>query len=91
MTMADMLTIQEVRLYKMLIPLKEPFVISLGPILNAESVLVKITTEEGLTGRTHQSTAPFAERPLCAGARGCATGQRSRMPNVRPTQSARQA
>src|SRR5690606_25066912 len=32
------------------IPLKEPFVISLGPIYNAENLVVIIRTKEGITG-----------------------------------------
>ena len=44
------LTIQQIELYKVFIPLKEPFVISLGPIHNAENVLVIIRTKEGFTG-----------------------------------------
>lgn len=44
------LTIQQVALYKLFIPLKEPFVISLGPIYNAENLLVVIHTKEGITG-----------------------------------------
>src|SRR5688572_2514570 len=48
--MTDVLNIQQVELYKLLIPLKEPFVISLGPVDNAESVLVLIRTSNGITG-----------------------------------------
>ncbi|MFC0773791.1 mandelate racemase/muconate lactonizing enzyme family protein [Terrimonas alba] len=44
------LKISQVALYKLFIPLKEPFVISLGPIPNAENVLVVIHTEQGITG-----------------------------------------
>jgi L-alanine-DL-glutamate epimerase-like enolase superfamily enzyme len=44
------LTIEQVELYKLFIPLKEPFVISLGPIYNAENLLVVIRTREGITG-----------------------------------------
>ena len=44
------LKITQVELYKLFIPLKEPFVISLGPITNAENVLVVIHTEQGITG-----------------------------------------
>jgi L-Ala-D/L-Glu epimerase len=42
--------IQQIELYKLLIPLKEPFVISLGPVNNAESVIVRIRTSNGITG-----------------------------------------
>jgi L-alanine-DL-glutamate epimerase-like enolase superfamily enzyme len=44
------ITIQQVELYKLLIPLKEPFVISLGPVNDAESVIVVIKTDAGITG-----------------------------------------
>jgi L-Ala-D/L-Glu epimerase len=44
------LTISQVELYKLFIPLKEPFIISLGPIPNATNVVVIIRTAEGLTG-----------------------------------------
>ncbi len=46
----DQITIQSVSLYKLFIPLKEPFIISLGPIPNAENVIVVIKTQEGITG-----------------------------------------
>lgn len=39
-----------VALYKLFIPLKEPFVISLGPIENAQNVVVIIRTREGISG-----------------------------------------
>lgn len=51
------LTIQQVELYKLFIPLKEPFVISLGPIYNAENLLVVIRTKEGITG--YGECSPF--------------------------------
>src|SRR5947207_9537966 len=44
------LIIQQVELYKLSIPLKEPFITSLGQDDNAENVLVKITTSQGITG-----------------------------------------
>jgi L-alanine-DL-glutamate epimerase-like enolase superfamily enzyme len=44
------LKIEQIELYKLFIPLKDPFVISLGPIYNAESVIVIIRTSEGITG-----------------------------------------
>lgn len=43
-------TITSVELYKLFIPLKEPFIISLGPIPNAENLVVVIRTSEGITG-----------------------------------------
>jgi L-alanine-DL-glutamate epimerase-like enolase superfamily enzyme len=42
--------IQSVSLYKMLIPLKEPFVISLGPINDVQNVVVVIRCDDGCTG-----------------------------------------
>jgi len=47
---ANSLTISQIELYKLFIPLKEPFVISLGPIFNAENLVVVIRTNEGLSG-----------------------------------------
>lgn len=47
---SQVLTIEQIELYKLFIPLKEPFVISLGPIYNAENLLVIIRTKEGITG-----------------------------------------
>lgn len=44
------MTITKINLYKLFIPLKEPFVISLGPLYNAESVVVTIETSAGITG-----------------------------------------
>jgi len=44
------LLIKSIGLYKLIIPLKEPFVISLGTQYNAESIIVVITTENNYTG-----------------------------------------
>lgn len=44
------LTISKIELHKISIPLIEPFIISLGPIYDAENVIVKIHTAEGITG-----------------------------------------
>lgn len=43
-------TIQAVELYKLFIPLKEPFVISLGPIHNVQNLVVIIRTADGCAG-----------------------------------------
>lgn len=43
-------TIQSVELYKLFIPLKEPFVISLGPIHTVQNVIVIIRTADGCAG-----------------------------------------
>lgn len=48
--MIHSLTISSIELFKLHIPLNEPFVISLGPIHSAENVIVVIQTAEGLTG-----------------------------------------
>jgi L-Ala-D/L-Glu epimerase len=52
------LTITQIELYRLFIPLKEPFVISLGPIFNAESVIVVIRTNSGIIG--FGECSPFA-------------------------------
>jgi L-alanine-DL-glutamate epimerase-like enolase superfamily enzyme len=44
------LVIKLIAIYKLQIPLKEPFVISLGPINHAQNIIVTIQTGEGLTG-----------------------------------------
>ncbi|MBA2500501.1 MAG: dipeptide epimerase [Chitinophagaceae bacterium] len=44
------LKIEQVDIYKMYIPLHEPFVISLGKIENAENIIVVIRTNNGITG-----------------------------------------
>ncbi|HEV2831913.1 MAG TPA: dipeptide epimerase, partial [Hanamia sp.] len=40
----------QIEIYKLSIPLKEPFVISLGSIYNAENIIVVIRTDKGLSG-----------------------------------------
>ncbi len=45
-----LITIQQTELYKLLIPLKEPFITSLGRDDYAASVIVVIKTNEGITG-----------------------------------------
>ena len=42
--------IQSVELYKLFVPLKEPFVISLGPIHNVQNIIVIIRTQDGCAG-----------------------------------------
>lgn len=42
--------IHSIEIYKLFIPLKEPFVISLGPIYNAENIIVIIRTADGCAG-----------------------------------------
>ena len=48
--MNQQLSIRQVELYKLSIPLIEPFVTSLGQDDAAENILVKIITKEGITG-----------------------------------------
>ncbi len=55
--MLDELRIRQIELYKLFIPLKEPFIISLGTISNAENVLVIMHTVEGITG--YGECSPF--------------------------------
>ena len=43
-------TIQTIELYKLYLPLKEPFVISLGPIHEVQNVVVIIRTADGCAG-----------------------------------------
>ena len=43
-------TIQSVEIYKLFIPLKEPFVISLGPINDVQNVVVILRTKDGCAG-----------------------------------------
>src|SRR5918993_2806754 len=42
--------ITSVELYKLFVPLKEPFVISLGTIHDVQNVVVIIRTDDGCTG-----------------------------------------
>lgn len=44
------LTISGIQLHKLSVPLKEPFIISLGPIYAADNLVVVIHTQEGITG-----------------------------------------
>lgn len=44
------LQITQIEIYKLSIPLKEPFVISLGPITNADNIIVVIRTDKGISG-----------------------------------------
>src|SRR6476659_9742340 len=43
-------TIQSIEIYKLFIPLKEPFVISLGPIHNVQNIIVILRTKDGCAG-----------------------------------------
>jgi len=46
----EQLTIDRIEVYQSPIKLKEPFVISLGPLEYAQNLMVKICTREGITG-----------------------------------------
>lgn len=48
--MSQTLTIRQTELYRLSIPLIEPFITSLGKDESAENVLVRITTNEGIVG-----------------------------------------
>jgi L-alanine-DL-glutamate epimerase-like enolase superfamily enzyme len=48
--MSSPLTIESVAIYKLSIPLKEPFITSLGTDLSAANILIRIMTKEGITG-----------------------------------------
>ncbi len=51
-------TITEIEIFKLSVPLKEPFVISLGPITDANNIVVRIHTDAGLTGTGECSPFP---------------------------------
>lgn len=42
--------IRSISLFRLQVPLREPFVISLGPIESVQNVVVRIDTQQGLTG-----------------------------------------
>ncbi len=44
------LTIDRIQIFKLSIPLTEPFITSLGADLSADNIVVKITTKEGISG-----------------------------------------
>lgn len=44
------MVIKLIAIYKLEIPLKEPFVISLGPITGAQNIIVTVQTDGGITG-----------------------------------------
>jgi len=50
-------TIQSISIYKLLVPLREPFVISLGPLLAVENIVVVLRTADGHTG--YGESSPF--------------------------------
>ncbi|ULT45221.1 hypothetical protein KRR40_19180 [Niabella defluvii] len=46
----DKALITKIELHKLSVPLKEPFIISLGPIYSADNVVVVVHTEAGIAG-----------------------------------------
>lgn len=46
----EILAIEKISIYKLSIPLKKPFIISLGPIYTADNIIVTLETKTGLTG-----------------------------------------
>ncbi len=50
-------TIQSIGIYKLLVPLKEPFIISLGPLNAVENIIVRLRTADGCTG--YGECSPF--------------------------------
>ncbi|MEH0154387.1 dipeptide epimerase [Limibacter armeniacum] len=47
---ANTIKITQIEIFKLIVPLKKPFVISLGTITNAENIVVKIHTNQGIVG-----------------------------------------
>ncbi|MEM6673772.1 MAG: dipeptide epimerase [Planctomycetota bacterium] len=50
--------IKEIHLHALTVPLKEPFVISFGPITHARNVVVRVLTDAGLIGTGEASPFP---------------------------------
>ena len=50
-------TLQAISIYKLLVPLREPFVISLGPLPAAQNIIVVLRTADGLVG--YGECSPF--------------------------------
>ena len=50
-------TLQSISIYKLLVPLREPFVISLGPLLAVENIIVVLRTADGHVG--YGECSPF--------------------------------
>ena len=60
--------ITRISLYEAPIPLREPFVISLGPLTHANNVFLKMETDTGLTGWGEASPFPTIHGETMAGA-----------------------
>ncbi|MBU6121078.1 hypothetical protein [Hymenobacter siberiensis] len=50
-------TLQAISIYRLLVPLREPFVISLGPLLAVENIIVVLRTADGHVG--YGECSPF--------------------------------
>ncbi len=61
------LRITKVEIYEMTIPLKSPFVISLGPITHAENIIIRIHTDAGIYGTGECSPFPTIHGETQAG------------------------
>lgn len=61
------LSIVRIEIYEMTIPLKSPFVISLGPITHAENTIIRIHTNEGIYGTGECSPFPTIHGETQAG------------------------
>jgi L-alanine-DL-glutamate epimerase-like enolase superfamily enzyme len=55
-------TLQAISIYKLLVPLREPFVISLGPLLAVENIIVVLRTADGHVGYGEAPSSPLAAR-----------------------------
>ncbi len=53
----DQVLISKIELRKLSVPLKKPFIISLGPVYSADNVIVILHTQEGITG--YGECSPF--------------------------------
>ncbi|TVQ50734.1 MAG: dipeptide epimerase [Saprospirales bacterium] len=59
--------IVEIRIYPFVIPLAEPFVISLGTITHARNLLIELHTDSGITGLGECSPYPFINGEMLDG------------------------
>lgn len=55
---SDQVCISHVEIYKATIPLREPFIISLGPIFASENILIRLLTNSGRVG--YGECSPYA-------------------------------
>lgn len=64
---SDPLSITKIEIFEMTIPLKSPFVISLGPITHAENTIIRIHTDTGIYGTGECSPFPTIHGETQAG------------------------